>query len=111
MFNLVIAALVTAGLVALLIAASRRGRLFITATTLVLSVAVAWILAAAAVRTDYRDADGFVDCWPSCSAFQDGVAITLFFGPPMAVLVVVASAILVPLERRRKRRAGGTRSS
>ncbi len=104
--RLVIAALVAAGLVFLLVSMSRRGRLFLTATLLMGSLAVAWGLAAIAVRTDYRDADGFVDCWPYCSPFQDGVAITLLFGPLAAVLVVVASAILVPLQRRRRERAG-----
>lgn len=71
----------------LLFLAWRRGRLapMFVATTVVL--AVTWGLALAAIWTDYRDADGFVDCWPSCSHFQRAVASALWYAPVMFVVL------------------------
>ena len=102
--RLVLGVLVAAAVVAVLVAASRRGRLFVAAAGLVGALAVAWILAAVAVRTDYRDADGFVDCWPYCSTFQNTVGATLVYGPLTAVLVLAIAALLVVLRRTRSGR-------
>jgi len=38
---------------------------------MLMALAASRAAAAIAVRADYRDADGFVDCWPYCSTFQD----------------------------------------
>lgn len=35
----------------------------------------AWLAAKVAIADDYRDADGYADCWPSCSVTQRAVAV------------------------------------
>ena len=53
-----------------LLAAWKRRRL-VLATTLGLLLAF-FALAYAAKEADFRDADGWIGCWPSCSALQVG---------------------------------------
>jgi hypothetical protein len=38
--------------------------------------------------TGYRDADGFIDCWPSCTLLQDVVGFVLFASPILSVGVL-----------------------
>lgn len=71
----------------LLFIAWRRGRLAHMFIAVTVVLAAAWGLALAAIWTDYRDADGFVDCWPSCSHFQRAVASAFWYGPVMFVLL------------------------
>jgi hypothetical protein len=54
-----------------LVVAARRGRLLAALVVMLMALAASRAAAAIAVRADYRDADGFVDCWPYCSTFQD----------------------------------------
>jgi hypothetical protein len=81
-------------LVALLIAANRHGRLKRVFAAATAALVAAWILAWLAVRADYRDADGFIDCWPSCSFLQDSVGGTLFLAPLVWISLGVVAAIL-----------------
>src|SRR5919197_762834 len=60
-----------------------------------------WILAALAISTDWRDADGYVDCWPNCSLVQDTVGV-LFWVAPAAALVLAFSALIDAFVRRRR---------
>lgn len=60
-----------------------------------------WTLAKIAYDRDWRDADGFFDCYPSCSALQRGVGVGLIGGAILAGVLVVAFAIA--LVRRRTR--------
>ena len=80
---------------------SRRRRLLPATAGIIAALALGWGLAAQAVAVDYRDADGFVDCWPSCTAFQDGISATLFYGPVAAVLLLITAIILYGYGRRR----------
>jgi hypothetical protein len=86
-------------LLAGLVVADRRRHLLAAFVSMLTALAVAWAVAVLAVRADYRDADGFVDCWPYCSTFQDVVGATLFYGPVAALLLLVGAGIL--LARRR----------
>jgi len=43
------------------------------------------------VAIDYRDVDGFMDCWPRCTAWQDGVGFVVFAGPVMLVILLLGS--------------------
>jgi len=95
--------LVVALLVAGLLFADRWGRLLPACAGILGSLAVGWVLAARAVAVDYRDADGFIDCWPSCTAFQKAVGATLFYGPVAAVLFLVVAALLLAVRRTRPR--------
>jgi hypothetical protein len=90
--------ILTVLLVAVLVVAARRGRLVAALVVMLIALAASWSIA---VRADYRDADGFVDCWPYCSTFQDAIGGTLFYGPVAALVLLVAAGVL--LVRRRVR--------
>jgi hypothetical protein len=63
--------------------------------------ALAFFLSFAAVSADYRDADGFMDCWPNCSAFQQTVGTSLFIAPLAFLLSVgLIAGTLVARSRR-----------
>ena len=75
---------------AIVIKVVRPGRLtngvLAAAVALATLYAVAWV----AIATDFRDADGFIDCWPHCSALQEAVGIGVTWIPIlMGVLAVV----------------------
>jgi hypothetical protein len=80
-----------------LLAAWKRRRL-VLATTLGLLLAF-FALAYAAKEADFRDADGWIDCWPSCSALQvaTGVGVTYV---PVGGLLLAAATIVLALVRR-----------
>jgi hypothetical protein len=61
----------------------------ISASGLVVAAGI-WIMAKVANDTDYRNADGWVDCWPSCTPLERGVGIGLFAG----AVLMVASLLL-----------------
>ena len=50
---------------------------------------LAWLTAAVLFGADYRDADGFMDCWPGCTLWQDTVGIVIFVSPVLFVCVMV----------------------
>jgi ABC-type Fe3+ transport system permease subunit len=87
----------------LLVASWRRGRLGPVFLAVVALLAGAWALSAAAQATDFRDADGWVDCWPHCSLLQEAVGRTLFYAPIDAVLIAVLANALAFVDRRRRR--------
>jgi hypothetical protein len=62
-------------------------------------LAALWGLAALAVSTDWRDADGYVECWPNCSPVQDTVGV-LFLVAPAAAVFLALSALITWLIRR-----------
>lgn len=92
-----IAALLFVTLALLLYLARRRRRLgtaFVAVTAL---LAGAWMLARLAVRSDYHDADGYVDCWPRCTALQDAVALATWYGPLLFIALGVLAAVLAAI--------------
>jgi hypothetical protein len=76
-----------------------------TSALLVLTVSLGalWILDYVVIATDYKDADGFSDCWPACSTLQDLVALVFWYGGALLVLTILFSlgALAVALVRRR----------
>jgi hypothetical protein len=60
---------------------------------LLLIVGTALILDALAILTDISDADGFVDCWPSCSTWQELVGRTFWWGGTLFVVLVIAAVV------------------
>jgi hypothetical protein len=69
----------------------------------VIAVAVTtslWTAADAAIRTDYRDADGYSDCWPDCTLLQSGVAVVNRLAPVALLGLIVATAGLIALAKR-----------
>jgi hypothetical protein len=95
----IVSVLVVVGVIAGLVVVARRGHLLLASAGTLTVLAGMWLLAVLAVRADYRDADGFIDCWPSCTAVHNAVGATLFYGP-VAVFVVSATTLLL------KRRGG-----
>jgi hypothetical protein len=98
----VIAALIVVGLASLLYFGWRRRRLaaaFLAGTAV---IALLWMLAFAAIRSDYRDADGWIDCWPHCTVLQDTVGTVYVFGPAAFVVLAVAVGFLALITRRRQ---------
>jgi hypothetical protein len=67
----------------------------------VIALGAAWLLAWLAIDRDWRDADGYVDCWPSCSRVQDTVAVLYWVAPAAALLLVVAALIAFFIRHRR----------
>jgi hypothetical protein len=54
-------------------------------------LALLWILASYAISIDWHDADGIIDCWPSCTAWQDRIAVVFWYTPVVAgVLLLIA---------------------
>lgn len=98
-------ALAAAALVAgvlVLVLARRRGWIGRTFAAITALLAAAWIVANELVARDYRDADGYVDCWPSCTVLQDTVGLAIWYGPVLWVVLAVLAAVLAALSRRRR---------
>ena len=105
-FGIVAAGIVFLG--ALLISAYwayRRRRLGLTSVVGVVALAVAWSLAELAISTDWHDADGFADCFPSCSGVQRTVGFVFFSAPAAVALFVLALVFSRLLGGRRQRGA------
>lgn len=100
-----VAALVFLALALLIYRMWRRGRIGLTVLAVTAVIAAAWILARAAVRADYRDADGYVDCWPTCSALQDAVGLAIWYGPLLSIILGAFAAVLAAITRPRGRQS------
>jgi len=72
------------------------------ALRVVAALVVAWVTAAVLIGTDYRDADGFMECRSGCTAVQDVVGIVFFYSPAMLVCVTIGS-LAAWITRRVKR--------
>jgi hypothetical protein len=81
----------------------RNRRLARNAVIWLAILAALWVLAAVAISTDWRDADGYVDCWPHCMRVQQTVGV-LFWIAPVAAALTAISALVASLARRRQRR-------
>jgi hypothetical protein len=88
--------------------ASRLHRLGIALVITAFGVASLWLLTEAAIRTDYRDADGYGDCWPHCTALQDSVGAMHVVAPvALVALILVMAALITRHASRRLRRTRG----
>jgi hypothetical protein len=81
------ASIVVAPILALATWTRRPTRAGFALLLLAVSLAAIWTVYVLLYTADYRDADGFADCWPRCTAWQKSVGWTLFGGPILAVLV------------------------
>jgi hypothetical protein len=52
---------------------------------------VTWTAATILIATDVRDVDGFMDCWPRCTALQEVVGFGFFASPALLVVVLTGS--------------------
>jgi hypothetical protein len=69
----------------------RRARFALGVVLLLLAVLVTLNLTA--ISSDFHDADGFNDCWPYCSTWQEFVGWTFWVGTPLVVVGVIAVAV------------------
>lgn len=87
---------------------SRHGRLGLAFLAVTTVLAAAWLLAKLAVRVDYRDADGYVNCWPGCRLLQEAVGWAIWYGPLLFIALGALRRAPVggryPLRRRRPHR-------
>lgn len=88
-------------LLARVIRGTARGREVAVLAALAIVLA-AYVLSAVAIEADYRDADGYMDCWPSCTGLQELVRWG-FWGGGLLVLLASALALVVILSARSRR--------
>lgn len=60
-----------------------------------------------AYATDFRDADGAIDCWPRCSAIQDTVKVSFTIGAILLPVLFVVAAARAMLKARGERPSPG----
>jgi len=96
----ILAVLAALGLGAIAVGA-KRNRLVLALAMSVLVLAGLWLLTLIAVYTDWRDADGFVDCWPNCSVHQAASGAILLRAPVVLAAWLTAAALLSWRRRRR----------
>jgi hypothetical protein len=87
--DILLAALVGLG-IAIPLAARRHDTLGYVLVALLLTVGTAWVLNWVVIATDFHDADGFMDCWPYCSTWQEVVNRTFWYGGLLFVALVIA---------------------
>lgn len=63
-----------------------------------------WVAVERAISTDYRDADGFGDCWPACSVVQNGVGTLDVLAPAALVFLAIAFVAFVGFRWRGRHR-------
>jgi len=66
------------------------------------ALVLGWMAAAVVTVADPRNSGGFMDCWPRCTAWQDGVGFVVFVVPALFVVLLLAS--LAGYAARRVRR-------
>ena len=69
----------------------RRDRLRRVLMIGVLVAVGTWLVALGIALTGWRDIDGFVDCWPSCSTEQNAMKVAFWAGPFAALVLAFAS--------------------
>ena len=75
----------------------------------VAGLALAFVIAAVLIAQDYRDADGWVDCWPNCSTLQTGVGFAFIWGGALLVATGLFSLGALAVLAVRGRAAQGGR--
>ena len=79
-------------------------RLTIASLTAAGLFALLWLLNYHAISTDWGNAGGFMDCWPSCTFVQDAVG-TIFWFVPFIIGFLLVGALLSGLWARSGRRS------
>jgi hypothetical protein len=99
-------ALLTVGVLA---AAWTRGRLGLVSAVVFLFAVGAWVADLAAIASDFRDADGLLDCADACTATQRLAALG-FVAPPLLISLAAAGMLVALVARGRRRRLGQNRA-
>ena len=89
----------------LLYAGWRCGRRVLGVAAATLALLGVWGASLLAIGTDYRDADGHMDCWPRCTAYQEAVGVAFWGALPALGLVIVSTVLAVAVSALRRRAA------
>lgn len=89
----VLAFMAALGGVALAVGAT-RGRLTSALIGSAIALGFLWLAAVAAYYADWRDADGWVDCWPNCDFHQEAIGAILVGSPVVLILWLAAAAVI-----------------
>lgn len=75
----------------------------------VIALAVAWVTAFVAMEVDFKDADGFIDCWPSCSYLQEIVGYVILYGGVASLIIcgLAGAALFLAWGRERSHAQSG----
>ncbi len=87
--------------VAALVMGFRRGRVVPVVVGSIAGLAMLWIGAVLLSASGWHDADGWVDCYPSCDPLQEVVAVTLGWGLALIVLLGLIGVGSALVARRR----------
>jgi len=68
------------------------------------ALAALWIFAVGAATFGWRDADGFIDCWPSCTNEHDAWKAILFYTPVIEAGLIAAVLVIGHLSRKARQR-------
>ena len=80
-----------------------RGRLGVASAVVFVLAVVAWVLDFVALTTDFRDADGLLDCERVCTPMHRLVALG-FVAPPLLISIAAAGMAIALVARARRRR-------
>lgn len=87
-----------------LAAAWMRGRLGMAAIGLFVVALVVWVVAFAAIASEFRDANGFATCGADCSTVHY-VSAVAFLAPPMLIALSALAMLVSRGSRWRLRRS------
>jgi hypothetical protein len=87
-----------------LAAAWMRGRLGVAAIALFVTALVVWVVAFAAIASEFRDANGFATCEPDCSTVHY-VSAVAFLAPPLLIALSALAMLVARGSRWRVRRS------
>ena len=87
-----------------LAAAWMRGRLGTAAIALFVIALVVWVLAFAAIVSEFRDANGFATCVADCTTMHYASAVA-FLAPPLLIALAALAMIVARGSRWRLRRS------
>ncbi|HEV8602436.1 MAG TPA: hypothetical protein VGQ68_03475 [Gaiellaceae bacterium] len=99
-----VAALVLAPIVAGLTWLATRRPLALSIFAIVALLDALWLTDLVLIARDYRDTDGFIDCWPSCTVEQEIAGGVLFYTPLLMALILAGSLAVLARTRWQARR-------
>ena len=79
----------------------RHNRLVLTVVSVSAFLVGIWLAVLIAVEARWKDADGFVDCSPTCTRYQNAIGAVLF-GAPAVLVALLGAAAWLGLRRRRR---------
>jgi hypothetical protein len=86
---------------AVLLLGARRDRFNLAVAVVVAIVSLLLVLDLIALSTDFHDAGGAFDCWPSCTTWHQLVGDIVLFGTALIVALVLLALTRSALRRSR----------